>query len=231
MQSKSCTVLLVLLLVMHAHGWWDENCAEGGQCPNMIKSYESLIKGKGCHSFYSTGKCSRICTYSLKSLINRHMWSKCAERCKWSKAVTEGASSWLRMCLARPAADVLKPEGEVNSIVTDHSKKSEKSAGTKRVSIDGVHRGANMLRQALYFLLFGLLIGSLAAITMTPKWRRVAMKVIMPITSRIRRLVRGRGSRSNMGRAPLDIGPNRVELRNLQRGARRHLKSMRSALD
>lgn len=69
----------------------------------MMRGYETLIEGEGCRSFFSTGKCARICAYSLKSLITRRAWNRCAHRCEWATAVTEAAASWLEMCLSRPA--------------------------------------------------------------------------------------------------------------------------------
>lgn len=88
-------------------------CKDNGQCHSMMRGYETLIEGEGCRSFFSTGKCARICAYSLKSLITRRAWNRCAHRCEWATAVTEAAASWLEMCLSRPA-DEPSVEDEAN---------------------------------------------------------------------------------------------------------------------
>lgn len=104
-----------------AFGSWTEQCKQGGQCANMMKSYETLVMGAECRSFYVTGECSRLCTYSLRALISRKMWSRCTKMCEWGEAIVSGAESWLELCQERPARDVQHgPMGSGNHDEHEH---------------------------------------------------------------------------------------------------------------
>lgn len=211
---------------------WDDHCTEGGQCSNIIKNYETLITGEGCRTFYFTGKCSRICTYSLKSLMGRQMWSKCADRCEWSKAVTRGAASWLDMCLAHPADDVFHLEEAVTntskSFVLDGDQNSSISGRTAYQSISS----GSLLGTISYYVFFAVVLIGAIVIMSTPPWRTRFQNAIRNLGVRMRKL-RGKKSygHTSPGKGPLDLGLDRQEIRNMQRGARRHLKAMRATLD
>lgn len=224
-------VLTVVILAVSAvvGAWWDENCAENGQCPKMFASYEALMSGEGCRSFYVTGKCSRLCTYSLKSLIGRHTWARCAKRCEWSKAKTDGALSWLEMCLANPAQDVFESEEKEHS-GTDATKANIGSG--KGASLEGGKSRSSSHNIVVYSLIMVGLVVCIASIALTPSLNGKAGDILRRFMSWIR-VQRGkrRHGRTPAGKGPLDMGPDRNELRNLQRGARRHLKAMRATLD
>lgn len=91
-------------------GWWDVECASGGPCYEMERAYARLIQGEACRSFYATGTCSGLCTRSLKAMLERQLWARCARHCDWSDSIVAAASSWLELCVSRPAPDATKPE-------------------------------------------------------------------------------------------------------------------------
>lgn len=228
------TTVLFLCVIPVIYAWWDEKCAEDGQCSTMFKNYESLIKGEGCRSFYYTGKCSRICTYSLKSLINRHTWAKCAERCEWSKAITDGIASWLDMCLANPAPDLFQPDDNDpssntstgNNIQPNEGKYSSFESRSSRRWLNS----ATATRKVVFVLVIALVC--VVAIFVTSKNKSASYNRTLNAFHRIWRQLSTRNRRKGGSRrGPLDIGPDREELKNLQRGARRHLKAMRATLD
>jgi hypothetical protein len=95
---------------------WDDLCTAGGQCEEVERAYAVIIQGLACRSLYTTGQCSGLCTRSLKAMIGRHLWAKCADRCDWSPGLVAAADSWLALCLSRPAPGA--DEVEVLNIVS-----------------------------------------------------------------------------------------------------------------
>lgn len=223
----SLTLILLLCLPLTV-AWWDQKCAEDGQCSAMFKSYETLMMGTGCRSFYLTGKCSRICTYSVRSLIGRHTWAKCAERCEWSKAVTDGIASWLELCLANPGADVFEKEdaGNGNSTSYDGEPVQAKQNG---VSLASGSRAGRMVR----WFVVGLVVLVLCAVVVvsTSTGKRYLLDGARHGAVWIGRWRGKHYHGKSTGKGPLDGGPRQMERSNLQRGARRHLKAMRATLD
>lgn len=228
--------LLSLPLLSSVNAWYDENCGENGQCTVMFKSFENLIRGEGCRSFYITGKCSRICTYSLRSLVGRHTWSKCAQRCEWSKAATDGISSWLDMCLANPAPDVFKTDDADDS---DHPKREPQTL-THDEKSNPAKKSKSRLSSAIHWVIIitAILVSLFVSlmIVMKPTLRKPMRDTIRSASNWVKRMQYkyfGSARRSGRapGRGPLDGGPDRNDLKNLQLGARRHLKALRATLD
>lgn len=104
--------IFVLILVVKSEGYgsWVDHCKQGGQCSSLIESYESLVMGTECRKLYVTGECSQLCTYSLRALISRKMWTRCGKMCDWGDAVIASAESWLALCLDRPSKEVRHPD-------------------------------------------------------------------------------------------------------------------------
>lgn len=222
--------LLSLLFLTYAAAWYDENCGDGGQCTLMFKNYETLMRGQACRSFYYTGQCSRLCTYSLKSLTARHTWSKCAERCEWSTAVTDAIASWLDMCLANPAPDVFQSEDadDANAVGSAGGMNPK----ITRTSIKAPSRINTAVHWVIILVIALLFLLSSVAVATNPELKRPLGGMLRRTVGYVRRL-RNRhfGAGRMIGRGPLDVAPDRNELRNLQRGARRHLKALRTNLD
>lgn len=103
---RSCVFLTIVHLSEAAFSGWTEQCKQGGQCATLMSSYEALVMGKECRTLFVTGECSRLCTYSLRALISRKMWNRCARVCDWGEAIVSGADRWLELCLERPGWDV-----------------------------------------------------------------------------------------------------------------------------
>jgi hypothetical protein len=101
--SISAVVSLAALCWAPVASAWEDLCAAGGQCEEMERAYTTIVQGEACRSFYATGKCTGLCTRSLKAMIGRRLWTKCADRCDWSPGLAAAAASWLDLCLARPA--------------------------------------------------------------------------------------------------------------------------------
>lgn len=156
-----------------AFGSWTEQCKQGGQCANMMKSYETLVMGSECRSFYVTGECSRLCTYSLRALISRKMWSRCTKMCEWGEAIVSGADSWLELCQERPAQDVQhesigSENHDENEHVEVHDVKGFKGGDMNKVQngyvprsrlIDKFGRRGRWLRAGAVFMLTKVLLG------------------------------------------------------------------------
>lgn len=101
---------------------FDDLCIAGGQCEGVERAYAAVIQGEACRSIYATGQCSGLCTRSLKAMIGRHLWAKCADRCDWSPGLVAAADSWLAFCLSRPAPGA--DEVEVFNIVSRRGQKA-----------------------------------------------------------------------------------------------------------
>lgn len=143
----------------------------------------------------------------------------------------EAIASWLDMCLANPAPDVFEPEdtGDGNKA----AKKGDHMQEQMGKTIAGKSHMAHTIA-VLVGVLFAVILAVFCAIvavgnptfkvqlrTMIAKALRSAQKLQLRWTKR------KPGSRGMLDGSALD----REELRNLQRGARRHLKAMRSNLD
>jgi hypothetical protein len=105
-----CVSVAVVQRVPTAAAWWDSECAVGGQCAAMLEAYEGVVQGDACRSIYVTGLCSGLCTRSLRAMIGRRLWARCADHCDWSAGVVAAADSWLNWCVSRPAEDARVPE-------------------------------------------------------------------------------------------------------------------------
>lgn len=117
-------ILLTITQISEAtFGSWTEQCKQGGQCSSLMKSYEILVMGTECRSFYVTGECSRLCTYSLRALISRKMWNRCARMCEWGEAIVSGAEGWLALCQERPVQNI--QHGSEESGAHDENKQTE----------------------------------------------------------------------------------------------------------
>ncbi|KAI0560789.1 hypothetical protein FGB62_100g36 [Gracilaria domingensis] len=210
----------------HAYGGvWDEHCSEGSQCATMLKNYANLVKGDECISFYITGKCSRICTFSLKSLINRSSWSKCSQRCAWSSAITDGAKSWLDMCLANPGADVF--DSEDTKANADHDLDNETLRNVARNTDRSMAKKEIRSRSLMAPGLIVLVIVAGFMLSARSELKDKAQRTLIIIRGMLHRVMEKWYKRNTAGRGPLDVGSERM----LHRGARRHLKSLRSTLD
>lgn len=117
-------VLFITLLAVGNADEWNDPCKDGGQCSTMMKSYESLVEGEACRSFYYTGTCATICAFSLKSLVGRRAWTRCSRRCEWASAFVDAASSWLDMCLSHPRHDDDPHHDQMMSAIRDNSSSS-----------------------------------------------------------------------------------------------------------
>lgn len=230
---RTLFVLLIISITSRlATAWWDNMCADNGQCANMIRSYEGLIKGPACRSFYFTGLCTRLCTFSLKSLISRQTWTKCADRCDWSSAVTKGAVSWLHMCMDHPAPDVADPPD--NPPRPPDNNTSHISSPTSSRTLAPWYVPVRIPLFGNFFLLSVLLLLLLLAILLSispmsrVKFRIYSRRFLAAVRSV---LPFARTSRTLPGKSTLDIGPDPKGFANFQRGARRHLKSLRATLD
>lgn len=89
---------------------FEDLCAVHGPCDDLERAYASVVQGEACRSFYASGQCSGLCTRSLKAMLGRHLWRKCAERCDWPGGLVAAADSWLDMCVSRPAPGADQPE-------------------------------------------------------------------------------------------------------------------------
>lgn len=219
--------MLYATLLHTTVAWWDDRCAEGGQCMSMINNYQTLIQGEGCRSFYVTGKCSRICTFSLKSLIRRHSWSKCAERCEWQKSVTAAAQSWLSMCLARPEPDVLGQDASgpaTDRIISDQNANASSLLTEETTLRNSVFTVFRVFVLCCGAVMLGLLLRC------QPTFRAWLSRTFRVFAYRLGQWWKP-SAKTSSGKGPLDGLPSRHELRVLQRGARRHLKALRSNLD
>lgn len=103
-------LLLCAACLLPAAAGLDDLCAMRGPCDELERAHATVVQGEACRSFYSTGQCSGLCTRSLKAMLGRHLWRKCAERCDWPSGLVAAADSWLDMCLARPAPGADRPE-------------------------------------------------------------------------------------------------------------------------
>lgn len=156
LSTPTCTKLFVAISVLllsatvHGEDWVQENgvdpCKDNGQCHSMMRGYETLIEGEGCRSFFSTGKCARICAYSLKSLITRRAWNRCAHRCEWATSVTDAAASWLEMCLSRPA-----DEPSVEDEASDNQSGTGNNASTHINENQAVNQAQGLLYRVFHF--------------------------------------------------------------------------------
>lgn len=208
---------------------WNDNCRSGGQCFEMLYTFESLISGEGCRSFFYTGKCSRLCTFSVRSLLGRQKWSRCSDRCEWPQALVEGADEWLQMCVSKPADDVYENHDEKEKNHTNTEDNIDTEPHTARLSVL-TNRVWDF--NALIFVLIFVCFGAIVLIASRPELRKRIQRSARRTGSWVKMMKEnGLQGRAKQGRSTLDIGPDRSELRNLQRGARRHLKAIRSTLD
>lgn len=228
---KVSALLILAFLPLLSHAWWDDKCSEDGQCASMFKSYESLIRGVGCRSFYYTGKCSRICTYSLKSLIGRPTWAKCAEHCDWPEAITSSISSWLEMCLANPAPDVFESDDSESPQNPSDSRDSGLKKGSEPQTESKRKRFKLFEFSFFHILVFACFVTSCALMYISgPRKEELFQRMVKGMRFIKNRLMKS-PRRKTPGRGPLDNAPDRRELRDLQRGARRHLKALRATID
>lgn len=230
-------------------------CKEGGQCATMMRGYEALVEGDGCRSFFTTGKCATICAFSLKSLIGRRTWSRCAHRCEWAPAVMDAADSWLSMCLSRSDQHNLEETNNNNSTKQGNNALNNdvntSGNGSRRIwrifhkeengNNDGwmVRVWAKVLwRSALVLIMISGCI-SAAAVVVAVQWRTpvsvVARKGFRNATqwaSNSFNRFRDRFASSSKKRSRGVLEPGRPRGiqhgSSLNRGARRHLKSLRA---
>lgn len=233
-------LLLAVLFGMVALSCGEERsdpCKDGGQCVTLIRSYESLVEGDGCRTFYVTGECPHICANSLKSLIGRRTWARCARRCDWSVAITEAAESWLHMCLARPVAGAPRninksaASGNVTGVVDDSAR------------LRSTHRNQSFRMRSRRFVKWfvGLVVAFItltSIVVVASKYNKSPPRVVLRhafarVSTSVSRSLQGMAfsSRARRGQGEFDTLPYRPDPRSLQRGARRHLKAMRAVLD
>eukprot|EP00188_Purpureofilum_apyrenoidigerum_P001172 Plantae.Rhodophyta-Purpureofilum_apyrenoidigerum.ctg16192.p1 GENE.Plantae.Rhodophyta-Purpureofilum_apyrenoidigerum.ctg16192~~Plantae.Rhodophyta-Purpureofilum_apyrenoidigerum.ctg16192.p1 ORF type:complete len:235 (+),score=17.71 Plantae.Rhodophyta-Purpureofilum_apyrenoidigerum.ctg16192:86-790(+) len=99
-------------LLLLAAGWllWtgcsealqDVNCNPGGNCVEIQNRFIELVEGEVCRQLYATGKCNSVCLKSLQAITSRSKWSRCAQRCYWTKTFVQAAESWLDLCGSLP---------------------------------------------------------------------------------------------------------------------------------
>jgi hypothetical protein len=235
------------LLVNPAVAWDDVQCGVGGPCDDMQVAYADIVQGDACRSLYATGMCSGLCTRSLKAMIGRHLWTKCADRCDWSPGIVAAANSWLALCVSRPAPDVNQPE--ITEITSRRGQKSpDNAAGAPRTppahadtSFD-LHRQQDLqhhfsdstqgrnVRNSLFrrlslhttvrlMLPFLAVIAAFSIARRHSAVRKAIRRLLLPLAAKRGRMTDGLLS-ANVS--------TRRDLINIQRGARRHLKGMRS---
>lgn len=197
----------------------------------MLQTYASLVKGEGCVSFYTSGKCPRICSFSLNSILTRSSWTRCARRCDWSPAFIESAHSWLRMCNHNLAPE--QPAMSHHQLSNDSLHHTLHASGDDASSRIAPLRPSSIIRVVVPLTMLLAIVSALAC-SLSPalnaRFQRIAI-TFRATLHRCRQALHNRRGTTPVGKGPLDIGPDRSELRNLQRGARRHLKSLQSTLD
>lgn len=275
----SVTAVLSVLNLALAEGL----CGPNGICADAQRAYVAVIQGDACRSFYATGKCSALCLRSLRAMVAKHTWSRCALRCQWDRAFMEASYSWLRLCTSRPAADAKQPEvinvisrrgHKVSDSETDKIREEDLSfdyeqhidhdvrfrnedenhfvhdfqsqrpesgaAGSNRKRIVQFSAARFMSSVLPFKILFGsssmglrfLLLFVCIAVVFT-----AVIIAVPPRTGPFKRLsLKLRflmGNRKRQGLLDGSVSETRLrkDFETLQRGARRHLKGMHSALD
>lgn len=134
------------------------------------------------------------------------------------------------MCLANPAPDVFQPEDTDDSTVTN--KDGSANQNTVYDSIKAPSRVHAVVHWIVVLIIVLLFLLSSVAVATNPELKRPLGGMLRRTVGYMRR-IRNRylRVRRTSEKGPLDIEPNRNELRNLQRGARRHLKALRANLD
>lgn len=134
------------------------------------------------------------------------------------------------MCLANPAPDVFQPED------ADDSTGTHKDGG---INPDVVHtstkapsRANAVIHWIVVLVVVQLFLIAIFTVATNPELKRPLGGLLRRAVGYVRR-VRNRYTRVRRAseRGPLDVEPDRNELRNLQRGARRHIKALRANLD
>jgi hypothetical protein len=225
--TGACLLLAATLcLVDIAFAWDSVQCGPGGPCDDIERAYADIIQGEGCRTIFSAGMCSGLCTRSLKAMIGRHLWTKCANRCDWSPGVVAAANSWLALCVSRPAPDVNEPEiieitshrgqridsavdGDASGAHVDVSNhREQQQQQTREDKFDDVHPTS--------------LMGMCLAV--------FAILAIAVVTVVMRYISTGRPPPRAFGRKGAKSGDGLLGSRTyIPRGASRHLKGMRGA--
>lgn len=151
----------------------------------------------------------------------------------------DAADSWLAWCVSRPAPEVREADANAGDGTQHADAKSGIGMGSSR-SAAGIAGWFDFSRRGAYVRVLIFIIGALAvttaivatAVAAEPSWMGSVNQVSRRVVSWVRSL---RGKKRYGGAVKsqglLDPGPDRKELKMLQRGARRHLKALRNAVD
>mmetsp|Transcript_10841 Transcript_10841/g.33248 ORF Transcript_10841/g.33248 Transcript_10841/m.33248 type:complete len:234 (-) Transcript_10841:115-816(-) len=122
-------------LLLLATGWilWlgcnatlhEMNCDPGGNCMEIQNRFIELVEGEVCRQMYVTGQCNALCLKSLQAITSRGKWSRCAQRCYWTKTLVQSAESWLDLCRSLPIREDDGEEEENGAALEDNQVRSE----------------------------------------------------------------------------------------------------------
>jgi len=195
------------------------------------------VFGVSCRSLLSSGTCPGRCWRSAKAMLDRPLWSLCADRCDWDAMGMKAAASWFQLCIAHQAAEVdnedFRDSGAAKNSVHAHFEDVQMNASDVEFTDRAFYSHRAMQtepawsvipRQALYggFVLLAVLSMLLASfkradvlLSVNRRGRR-AMKGF----KRLLRRLRDPSSKWSLGRSAFSRGPwnSGVESR-----ARRHL--------
>lgn len=166
-----------------------------------------------------------MCLNSLKALQSRRAWAECSRRCGWSKSVMDAARDWTAWCESRVEPELPPQPHLANLAPAAHNSNTADSGGVF---------GGTGHAHALPGVLMSIAAVILAALMAAAAISVVAVKYpgsLRKLRNAAERILRKGGMSSKKANGILGNPSDRAEMRRLARGARRHLKAMRSNVD